>query len=1077
MAVSLTVQARPYLELAEKLVDGRITEDQLPHLTPRLPPLDRGLLDYLANHSDQVSLRLPKYSWAVTAVADAAAAHLPDAVFLQALAAWYVARAANAWTRPQRVEEAISRARAGFTTLGETGWTAASDWQLNALPWIRPNLEQARAELEAALATIEAAGSELSSLSPQCRLALASVQVLAGDFSTAAANINQCDVSFTAHNDQRHLAHCLVVKSGYLRRQSHLDEAMVCIEKASAIFHQESALAGVAWATFQLGFIQWLLKADYPAAEVSFNQAFKQFEALDLPLQSGLCRDGLSQIYIMSGRLTEADTSQRQARHIFDQYRIPGLQSNALLNSGWLEMQRGNYRVSLEYLTRAEGICQRIGNDWQYAAILMHLGEVYVQLSRYQQALHHLEKAHEKFETLGSLGRMAECELRLARSWLQLSRPEKSLYYLNSAEEHARQANHPGILPYLHYRRAAALFYLGKEIEGIAALQEGLAAAESQEDRTGTALCQRLTGDALRLANQPEEALIILRAAETGFADMGMVVEQAACQVALGHCYALLGERDSARAAWEKALVASLDVMPDIAWQTYAGLAQLAEEVGDDQTALQLYQLMVQTLIRLRQGLWQPTLIDSFLNRPGRSLDRAVAFAARLASGFHLLGFIEAGKASTAARQFQGDHQFQLTGVSSEALTNLAVKIRWLQNKIRADFQDKRGWLRPPEEWQLRQQLAQKVKEHDALKDQLERAAFPTQPLSGAAFDLAQFRHIAQVKLGSNWAALDYYLSDDQLHGVLLTPEDCTVWSAKASGSARAALRLLSRSGPASRDLTARDRQALGRWLLPELVQGVLTAVTILIIAPHRQLHHLPWAALSLAAGQPLVTACVPVIVPSLNSLALLWQRPSPRPPASTAGLLLAVSDFQGRYPDLPQVRVEADALAVHLGSGGQQLRETEVTRSNLYRLREEEGLSRFSYLHIASHAFHDPVSGRLSSLALVDHDLWLDELWEYAPLPPLVTLSACSGIQSLVYEGDEHVGLAPTCLAAGAQSVVGSLWPVKDAGLPQFILAFYDHLFSGHGPAQSLTLAQRAAWRQGNDVAQWGSFLCIGQP
>lgn len=94
MTVSLTAQAEPYLELAEKLVDGRVSEDELPDLTANLPPLHRELLDYLADQANDISVKQPKRSWAITAVADAAA-HLPDSPFLQAMAAWYLARAAN----------------------------------------------------------------------------------------------------------------------------------------------------------------------------------------------------------------------------------------------------------------------------------------------------------------------------------------------------------------------------------------------------------------------------------------------------------------------------------------------------------------------------------------------------------------------------------------------------------------------------------------------------------------------------------------------------------------------------------------------------------------------------------------------------------------------------------------------------------------------------------------------------------------------------------------------------------------------------------------------------------------------
>jgi CHAT domain-containing protein len=194
------------------------------------------------------------------------------------------------------------------------------------------------------------------------------------------------------------------------------------------------------------------------------------------------------------------------------------------------------------------------------------------------------------------------------------------------------------------------------------------------------------------------------------------------------------------------------------------------------------------------------------------------------------------------------------------------------------------------------------------------------------------------------------------------------------------------------------------------------------------------------------------------------------------AGLLLAVSQFAGNRRDpLPAVRDEAARLREQAGL---TLLEQAATWPNLLALRQEDGLARFAFLHVASHAFADPISGRASGLALYDQDIWLDQLWELAPLPGLVTLSACSGAQSLTHQGDEHVGLAMTCLAAGANQVIGSLWPVLDPAAARLMADFYHHYAAGPAgsgsPAAALAHAQRA--QKGNPAA-WSAFLCLGLP
>ncbi|MFO7682007.1 MAG: CHAT domain-containing protein, partial [Chloroflexota bacterium] len=200
-------------------------------------------------------------------------------------------------------------------------------------------------------------------------------------------------------------------------------------------------------------------------------------------------------------------------------------------------------------------------------------------------------------------------------------------------------------------------------------------------------------------------------------------------------------------------------------------------------------------------------------------------------------------------------------------------------------------------------------------------------------------------------------------------------------------------------------------------------------------------------------------------------------------GLLVAVADFQGRHKPLTAVHRETASLQELLGANLQLLTGHDATGANWQQLRQEKGLARFAFLHIATHAFADPYSGRLSGIALYDQDLWLDELAQMAPLPPLVVLSACSSLRTLLYEGDEPMGLPAACLAAGAQRVVGAHWPIADESAPELMVNFYRFLLTGRGVAEALAWAQRTAIEQTPagqpeiNQANWAAFLCVGQP
>jgi CHAT domain-containing protein len=266
----------------------------------------------------------------------------------------------------------------------------------------------------------------------------------------------------------------------------------------------------------------------------------------------------------------------------------------------------------------------------------------------------------------------------------------------------------------------------------------------------------------------------------------------------------------------------------------------------------------------------------------------------------------------------------------------------------------------------------------------------------------------------------------------------------------------------------------LGRWLLPEKILGLLPRDKTLVIAPHRQLNYLPWSALT-AGDVPLVGRSYPVIVPSIQSLAALMERPAKVTDWGN-GLLLAVSKFEGRHRPLPFVQREIQSLQQIIPEC-LSLMDENATWPAFQVLAKERGLDDFSFLHAASHAFADTLSGRMSGLALYDRDVWLDELRECGPFPELITLSACSGSKSRFFEGDEQIGLATTFLAAGARQVVASLWPIKDDEAANLMTIFYEYLTAGYAVGSALSLTMRSYISEGKEVSHWAGFRCTGLP
>lgn len=1063
-----------YLTMAAALDDGRLHETALPAASAALPPLTSPLLDRLVGHAQQARLAEPRRGWALMAVADAAAAR-GDNSFLTARAAWELARAANEWVQPERVIAAVDRAEAGFAALEQPGWLAACAWQRNAEPWTRPNFNDAAVELAAALSSLQEAG--LNHLVADCRLSLAYGLLLIKEFEAAAEQIQAADQFFQDAEDRLGHGRCLLTLSSSHRRQSDFAASLVCLQEALPLFEELDSPVYVARTYHQLGYITRSLQDDFAGAENYFRQALLIFETADMLLWCAQAWQGLALVYMNFGRMTAAGEALERIRQILIHYNIPGLAGDNQLDIGLFEMYKGNYQIAFDHFVNAEKLYRAIDNPWMPSVAALNQGEASFLQGRYQQALHYLENAYARLHDVAIPYRIAHCETRLARVWARLGRPELAHHYLDKATAYFQEAEQDGALAEAYNLRAETLFKEGKEAEAVAVLRQVLAMARRHDDLVEIALSQRLLGEALCALEQPAEAAEHLQAAATNFARIGLVMEEAACQIAWGSYHRQTGDRDAARAAWEEALALSQGVMADIAWQAHAGLAALAEQEGDHPAALRAYRRAVEALARQRQDLWQPNLVDAYLSRPAPVLDAAVNLAVGREAQADSLFFIEESKAQIAAQQLGAGISERPPTSASTPLVDLAAEIRWLQEHIRAKFGAAPGWLRLPEELKLRQQLVAQVGRYDSLKSRLEREQKPGETaVATGRFAESRFRHLANGALGEGWAALDYYLAGDRLNAVLLTANDALAWSAECPASLQPVLARCTRDANGPARLSAAERLALGNWLLPELVRPYLHPDNYLVIAPHRALHRLPWPALTLGtAAQLLVTTSLPVIAPSLYSLTLLWQRTAGRDAPAGAGLLLAVSDFEGRRKALPAVVDEIKAVMAQAGAEARPLLETAATWANLRRLAGADGLERFAFLHLASHAFHDPISGRLSGIALYDRDIWLDDLWQLAPLPPVVVLSACSGSLSRMYGGDEAVGLVTTCLAAGAQAVLGSLWSIPDAAAADLMPPFYAHFLAGTDVARSLALAQREALQAGVDVVNWGGFLCTG--
>jgi CHAT domain-containing protein len=133
--------------------------------------------------------------------------------------------------------------------------------------------------------------------------------------------------------------------------------------------------------------------------------------------------------------------------------------------------------------------------------------------------------------------------------------------------------------------------------------------------------------------------------------------------------------------------------------------------------------------------------------------------------------------------------------------------------------------------------------------------------------------------------------------------------------------------------------------------------------------------------------------------------------------------------------------------------------------------------LHLACHGQFSSRLPYASGIRLADRWFTLREIYNLRLDATLVTLSGCSTGKNAVRAGDELVGLLRGFLAAGATSLLASLWAVHDASGTRIMTAFYKRLNGGQACAVALRESMLEAMREEPHPAFWAPYVIQGKP
>lgn len=378
--------------------------------------------------------------------------------------------------------------------------------------------------------------------------------------------------------------------------------------------------------------------------------------------------------------------------------------------------------------------------------------------------------------------------------------------------------------------------------------------------------------------------------------------------------------------------------------------------------------------------------------------------------------------------------------------------------------------------------------------------------------EVCSISRIQSMLLGEKSALLEYFVGENRTLMFFITRCRAELYELPGrrilENSLRGYLKILY-SPPFGPFNGLRAANRIAKELIFPLWQGPRSEINSIIVVPDGVLHYLPFETLRIAdAGKEIyviekfkMTYC-----PSATSLFLIKQRPRPKRlgkdllafgvplfgsqnPKKRTGGKRPEDVIKGAYlsegfslPPLPFVKDEILVISRHFSTEKKDIfLGSRADEATLRRL----ALSEYKIIHFACHGFFDEKSPLRSALVLSssedkDEDGFLQagEICDLQIKAALVVLSACQTGNGVLEKGEGLIGLTRSFLYSGADSVLSSIWSLRDRSVAGLMEDFYTWLAQGQDKAEALRLAKLRMLKSSHfHPYYWAGFVLSGDP
>jgi CHAT domain-containing protein/lipopolysaccharide biosynthesis regulator YciM len=762
----------------------------------------------------------------------------------------------------------------------------------------------------------------------------------------------------------------------------------------------------------------------------------------------------------------------------------------------FIYINKGDSESALYYLDEAHRVFVKTGSRHGQAMILGYIGNAYLELGQYEKSFESLNRALDMHKSLSNINGEGGTLDGLGKVYAAMGDYDRALdYFTQALESFRRRGIDPPTAPALN--ALGKTHYLKGEIEkAIEYLNESLRLRISQGDKNGEAI----TRANLSLAERERGNI---RAAREHIETAIKIIEDLRVK----------GESEELRASYLARFQRSYETWIDLVTGDGRDSAKTSEalEISERARARTLLESLRLSGVNIRQGVAPELLIREREVR--NNLNTKDAQLKRLLSGRHT------EEQAAAARK----------GVEEArtAFQELKARIREASPKYAA--------LTQPVPLTLRE-IQQQALDPDSLL--LEYFLGERRSYLWAVTSTTHTFHLLPRRAEIEAAALRFYesLTARNKKVAFETKDERRERISRADAEQIESGQALSRMilAPVADQLKNRRLLIVADSALQYIPFAALPAPETRRGGDTATRQQTQGQTISASPRPPLAASYAPLIsdheivsLPSASALAVLRQELKGRAPAQKMMAVMADPVFDLDDERLKIARASRGSEK-STSQGRNRLRGNDLIRAarnsageiKLARLpftrREAESilsfapvetsfkaldfaasreaalsgeLSKYRYVHFATHGFLDSLHPELSGvvLSLVDEEgkerdgfLRAHEIYNIDLAADLVVLSGCRTGLGKEIRGEGLVGLTRAFMYAGAARVVISLWDIDDEATAEFMIRFYRSLLKANmTPASALRAAQVSMSKDKRWALPyyWAGFVLQGEP